>query len=65
MKETIHSMLRRCIGWDYSQPCIYCITVSLADRRSQTLGKVVSDSGAPISARCVLTPLGQAVEACW
>ena len=36
--ETKHSMLRRCNGWDYRQPCIYQITLVLADRRSQALG---------------------------
>ena len=43
LKETIHSMLRRCQGWDYSQPCIYMITIVLADRRSQALGFVIAD----------------------
>ena len=36
--EAKHSMLRRCNGWDYRQPCIYQITLVLADRRSQALG---------------------------
>ena len=58
MKETIHSMLRRCIGWDYSQPCIYMITVVLADRPSQALGRLEGEEIA-------LTPLGRAVEECW
>ena len=35
------SMLRRCRGWDYRQPCIYQITLVLADRRSQALGRLV------------------------
>lgn len=34
-------MLRRCVGWDYHQPCIYQITLVLADRRSQSLGLLV------------------------
>ena len=38
--ETKHSMLRRCKGWDYRQPCIYQITLVLADRRSQALGSL-------------------------
>ena len=38
--ETKHSMLRRCNGWDYRQPCIYQITLVLADRRSQALGRL-------------------------
>ena len=69
MSETIHSMLRRCVGWDYSQPCMYMISIALADRRSQTLGSVVADTigddGTPTSAHCELTPLGKAVEECW
>ena len=61
MNAPIHSMLRRCEGWDYSQPCIYMITVDLADRRSQALGSVIADTigddGMPTSAHCDLTPL--------
>ena len=40
-------MLRRCNGWDYRQPCIYQITLVLADRRSQVLGRLVIDHGLP------------------
>lgn len=76
LKETIHGMLRRCEGWDYSLPCIYMITLVLANRRSKVLGEVVGSSviadniGAnrtplPKSARCELTELGRAVEECW
>ena len=39
--ETKHSMLRRCRGWDYRQPCIYQITLVLADRKSKALGRLV------------------------
>ena len=38
--ETKHSMLRRCRGWDYCQPCIYQITFILADRKSKALGRL-------------------------
>ena len=38
--DTKPSMLRRCRGWDYRQPCIYMIMLVLADRRSQALGRV-------------------------
>ncbi|MBQ9432098.1 MAG: hypothetical protein IJU44_11170 [Kiritimatiellae bacterium] len=41
--ETKHSMLRRCKSWDYSQPCIYQITLVLADRKSKALGQLVID----------------------
>ena len=39
-REIKHSMLRRCNGWDYRQPCIYQITLVLADRKSQALGRL-------------------------
>ena len=39
--ETKHSMLKRCRGWDYCQPCIYLITLVLADRKSKALGRLV------------------------
>ena len=39
--KTRHSMLRRCRGWDYRQPCIYQITLVLADRQSKALGRLV------------------------
>ena len=74
LKETIHGMLRRCEGWDYSLPCIYMITVVLANRRSRALGEVIADNigdnrtpppPIPQSAWCELTALGKAVEECW
>ena len=39
--ETKHSMLRRCRGWNYRKPCIYQITLVLADRKSKALGRLV------------------------
>ena len=48
LKETIHGMLRRCEGWDYSLPCIYMITLVLANRRSKVLGEVVGSSSSVI-----------------
>ncbi len=39
-EEIKPSMLRRCNGRDYSQPCIYQITLALADRRSEALGRL-------------------------
>ncbi len=67
MKETLHSMLRRCVGWDYSQPSIYMITVVLGDRRSKALGSlVIGDSIADNRTPWIQpTPLGRAVEECW
>lgn len=69
VRDTIHSMLRRCNGWDYSQPAVYMITIVLADRRSMALGKVLADSigehTAEYHAHCELTALGQAVADSW
>jgi len=70
------SKLRRCNGWDYRQPCIYQITIVLANRKSQLLGRlVVGEAAAPEgkSSRSVLeaaassytslSPAGEAVKA--
>ena len=69
VRDTIHSMLRRCHGWDYSQPAIYMITIVLADRWSMALGQVLADvlgdNIAEYQAHCELTALGQAVAECW
>jgi len=69
VRDTIHSMLRRCRGWDYAQPAVYMITIVLANRRSMALGKVLADvlgdNIAEHSAHCELTALGQAVAECW
>ena len=54
LKETIHGMLRRCEGWDYSLPCIYMITLVLANRRSKVLGEVVGSSSSVISESSVI-----------
>ena len=54
------SMLRRCNGWDYRQPCIYQITLVLADRRSMALGRlVIPGAAAPGAERAA----GSALEA--
>ena len=50
--ETKHSMLRRCNGWDYRQPCIYQITLVLADRKSKALGRLeIPDLALPCQAQ--------------
>ena len=49
--ETKHSMLRRCRGWDYRRPCIYQITLVLADRKSKALGRLVIDRELPCQAQ--------------
>lgn len=68
--EQSKKMLQRCWGWDYKSPCIYQITIALADRRSEALGRLVIDSdgeGDPIQveAHVELTAAGRAVEAEW
>ena len=69
-------MLRRCNGWDYRQRCIYQITLVLADRKSQALGRLVipeataSCTGlsfdsvleAAASSYIALSPAGEAVK---
>lgn len=62
-RETAHSMLRRCRGWDYRAPAIYMITLTLADRRSCALGRLVDDGARP--PRVEPSPLGAAVLAHW
>ena len=68
-REIKHSMLRRCFGWDYTQPCIYQITIVLAERGAKALGEVVVDEigegGRPIAAHCELTELGRAILDHW
>ena len=39
--ETVHHMGRRCIGWNYKGRCIYEITIVLANRASQALGRLL------------------------
>ena len=43
--EKAHRMTWRCQGWDYRQPCIYQITIVLADRRSKALGRLLVADG--------------------
>lgn len=68
-REVKHSMLRRCFDWDYTQPCIYQITIVLAERGSKALGEIVVDEvgegGRPIVAHCELTELGRAILDHW
>ena len=46
VRETVHRMTRRLVGWNYHDPCIYQITVVLADRRSRALGRLRVADGA-------------------
>ena len=68
--EQSKKMLQRCWDWDYKSPCIYQITIALADRRSEALGRLVIDSDgagdpAKVEAHIELTAAGRAVEAEW
>lgn len=68
--QTVHDkMIFRCESHDYAAPCIYEITIKLADWRSAALGRIVVDardaSGVPTAAHCELSPLGRAVADCW
>ena len=68
-REVKHSMLRRCFGWDYTKPCIYQITIVLAERGSKALGELVVDEvaegGRPLAAHCELSELGRAILDHW
>ena len=68
--EPKNKMLQRCWGWDYKSPCIYSITIAIADRRSMALGRLVVDndgSGDPAKVVAHVEPSasGRAVEAEW
>ena len=58
-------MLRRCNDWDYRQPCIYQITLVLANRASKALGRLVMHSGSAESAKIELSQVGNAVLRQW
>ncbi len=65
-----HSMLRRCKSWDYCAPRIYMITITLADRSSPLLGKLVIDSPTNVPPEQVCahiepSALGAIVQECW
>ena len=63
-------MLQRCQGWDYKAPCIYSITIAIAERRSMALGRLVIDNDgggdpAKVAAHVEQTAAGRAVDAEW
>lgn len=62
------SMLRRCVGHDYTSRQIYMITM-VTEGRSQLFGQVVGKSDAPAGSdnapRIELSPLGQRVSDEW
>ena len=68
--EPKSKMLQRCWGWDYKAPCIYSITIAIADRRSMALGRLVVDNygggdPAKVVAHVEQSAVGRAVEAEW
>lgn len=68
--EPKSKMLQRCWGWDYKAPCIYSITIAIADRRSMALGRLVVDNDgggdpAKVVAHVEQSAVGRAVEAEW
>jgi hypothetical protein len=69
MSEAKNKMLQRCWDWDYKAPCIYLITIVIADRRSMALGRLVVDNGGgdptKVMAHVEPSAAGRAVEAEW
>ena len=68
--ELKNKMLHRCWDWDYKAPCIYLITIVIADRRSMALARLVVDNdggGDPAKVMAHVEPsaAGRAVEAEW
>jgi len=68
--ERKNKMLQRCWGWDYKAPCIYSITIAIADRQSMALGRLVVDNDgggnpANVVAHVEPTAAGRAVVAEW
>lgn len=43
ISETIHRMTRRLADWDYRQRAVYSITITLADRSREWLGKLAKN----------------------
>ena len=68
--EIKHRMTRRLDGWDYCQRAIYMITITLADRTQEWLGRLVNRAKNGAAQNCVAqiegvyiepTPYGEAV----
>lgn len=58
MRDTIHSMARRCFNWDYLGKGVYLITIVLNDRSRPILGRLREDQ--PM---IELTELGRRIDA--
>lgn len=65
-KPEKHSMQRRSPGNNYTHPGIYHITITISDRKSQSLGRVIGDlqypDGHPDAPKVELTAIGKMVE---
>ena len=65
-KQEKHSMQRRSPGNNYTHPGIYHITITISDRKAQSLGRVIGDvqypDGHPNAPRVELTAIGKMVE---
>ena len=65
-KQEKHSMQRRSPGNNYTHPGIYHITITISDRKAQSLGRVIGDvqypDGNPNAPRVELTAIGKMVE---
>ena len=63
---TNHNMQRRSPGNNYTNPGIYHITITISDRKSQSLGRVVGclqyPDGHPDAPKVELTAIGKMVE---
>ena len=57
MRDTIHSMARRCRNWDYCGTGTYLITMVLNDRSKLLFGRLAEDR--PV---IILSELGRAIE---
>ena len=65
-KPERHSMQHRSPGNNYTHPGIYHITITISDRKAQSLGRVIGDvqypDGHPNAPRVELTAIGKMVE---
>ena len=65
-KPERHSMQHRSPGNNYTHPGIYHITITISDRKAQSLGRVIGDvqypDGNPNAPRVELTAIGKMVE---
>ena len=65
-KQEKHSMQRRSPGNNYTHPGIYHITITISDRKAQSLGRVIGDvqypDGHPDAPKVKLSVIGKMVE---